>query len=57
MDTPQTELNFISQFSLSPPSPYPVISILAYDTTIHIVTRNEYTGVSQESSILFTANI
>lgn len=57
MDTPQTELNFISQFSFSPPSPCPVISILAYDTTIHIVTQTEYTGVSQESSILFTANI
>lgn len=56
MDTPQTELNFISQFSLSLPSP-PVISILAYDTTIHIVTQTGYTGVSQESSILFIANV
>lgn len=56
MDIPQTELNFISQFSFSSP-PCPVIPILVYGTTIYLVTQIKHIGVSQDSSLLFTVNI
>lgn len=53
----QKELNFIFQFPLSAPPPFPIIFILVYGITIRLVTQTEYTGVSQTFSVLFTASI
>lgn len=47
MDTSQTQLNLISQIPLSSPLPCPVMSILAYGTTIHLGTQTEDIGVDQ----------
>ena len=41
MNTPQRELNFISQFPLSCPPPCPIISVLVYGTMTHLVTQTE----------------
>jgi hypothetical protein len=54
---PQKELNFISHSPPFPPFPSPIIPTVIYDIIIYLVTQTEYVDVSQDSSLLYTANI